>query len=80
MKLFELQEAIEELLAAKPEAGDMRVCFFDSASQLSHSLWEPEIGYLDIDSDNGSESLYPSVEDLEIDDLTTGDVEAIITL
>lgn len=79
MNLNELKESIEALLESYPEAGDMRVCFYDAASQYSHQLWEPEIKYLD-NSHNSSEELYESVDDAELNELSPADIEAVVIL
>lgn len=79
MNLNELKESIEDLLENYPEAGDMRVCFYDSASQYSHQLWGPEIKYL-ADGYNSSEELYESVDDAELNELSSADVEAVVIL
>lgn len=79
MNLNELKESIEDLLENYPEAGDMRVCFYDAASQYSHQLWGPEIKYL-ADGYNSSEALYESVDDAELNDISSADVEAVVIL
>lgn len=79
MNLNELKESIEALLESYPEAGDMRVCFYDSAAQYSHQLWEPEIKYLN-DRHDSSEELYESLDDAELNELSSADVEAVVIL
>lgn len=80
MTLLELKESIEELLDTLPEAGDMRVCFFDQSAQLSHSLWSPELAYLVRDTNYGDEALYDSIEDLEDNELHVDDAESVVVL
>lgn len=79
MTLNELKESIDELIESYPESGDMRVCFFDAASQYSHQLWGPEIKYLEKEN-FGSEHLYESIEELEDNELSSEEIEAVIVL